>query len=379
MKWMNKAVMLGMAMVANIGVAANYELVWSDEFNGSELDLTKWSYQIGDGCDINLCGWGNNERQYYQSENVTVANGVMTIEARKERVKGSAYTSGRIRSLGKGDFTYGRIEARMKLPATQGLWPAFWMLPSDVVYGTWAASGEIDIMEAVNLTGAGGNTVHGTLHYGGSWPNNVYSGDAYVPSTSVVDNFHTYAVEWEPNEIRWYVDGIHYQTQTQWYSENGAYPAPFDQDFHILLNVAVGGNWPGDPDSTTVLPQQMVVDYVRVYQDPALGGGPGAEPVSVSVGSVDAGVRRVKGKEAADVKVTVVDDLGNPVAGAEVTGTLSGSFNEVQTQTTGSDGIAAFQSTGSTSSPSYQFCVDNVSAALPYDSAQNSTTCATYP
>ncbi|WP_159437705.1 glycoside hydrolase family 16 protein [Ferrimonas marina] len=249
-------------------LAADYRLVWSEEFEGSTLDESKWSYQLGDGCDINLCGWGNNELQHYRADNVTVADGLLTITALPSDEPDVPYTSGRIRSLNKADFRYGRIEARIKLPAGQGLWPAFWMLPTDEQYGGWAASGEIDIMEAVNLTAAGGNAVHGTLHYGGSWPENQYTGKEYSPPDSVVEQFHVYRVDWQPGEIRWYVDDVLYQTQTQWHSGNGPYPAPFDQRFHLLLNLAVGGNWPGAPDDATEFPAQMQVDYVRVYQNP---------------------------------------------------------------------------------------------------------------
>ncbi|GGX48626.1 family 16 glycosylhydrolase [Saccharospirillum salsuginis] len=372
---------LGLA-ASTTAFAANYELVWSDEFNGSSLDESLWSYQIGDGCDIGLCGWGNNERQYYQADNVTVANGLLTIEAREERNKGSAYTSGRIRSIFKGDFTYGRIEARMKLPAGQGIWPAFWMLPTDEAYGGWAASGEIDIMEAVNLGGTGGNDVHGTLHYGGSWPDNVYSGQVYTPSTSVTDNFHTYAVEWEPGEIRWYVDGLLYQTQTEWYSDNGAYPAPFDQDFHLLLNVAVGGDWPGDPDSTTVFPTAMQVDYVRVYQDPAISGDTGGETAtSTQVSALSANTRRVKGSEAAEVTVVVTDDLGQPVENATVTGSLTGSYNETVSGTTDASGYVVLQSTSAIKGTvAYEFCVGDIShGSLTYDASANAATCVAYP
>lgn len=369
-------------MTSASALAANYELVWSDEFNGTSLDESRWSYQIGDGCDIGLCGWGNNERQYYQADNVTVANGLMTIEAREERNKGSAYTSARIRSIFKGDFTYGRIEARMKLPGGQGIWPAFWMLPTDETYGGWAASGEIDIMEAINLGASGGNEVHGTLHYGGSWPDNVYSGAPYTPGTSVMDNFHTYAVEWEPGEIRWYVDGLLYQTQTDWYSTNGAYPAPFDQDFHILLNVAVGGEWPGDPDSTTVFPVTMQVDYVRVYQDPAISGDTGGDTAtSTQVSALSASTRRVKGSEAAEVTVVVTDDLGQPVENATVTGSLTGSYNETVSATTDASGYAVLQSNSAIKGTvAYEFCVGDIShGSLTYDASANAVTCVSYP
>ena len=153
----------------------------------------------------------------------------------------------------------------MRLPGGQGLWPAFWMLPQDFAYGGWAASGEIDILEAVNLGVRGNNTVHGTIHYGGEWPNNVFTGGDYVVPTNATTDFHVYAVEWDPTEIRWYVDDVMYSMQNSWSSTAAPYPAPFDQDFYILLNVAVGGNWPGSPDASTVFPVSMEVDYVRVY------------------------------------------------------------------------------------------------------------------
>lgn len=244
----------------------DWALVWQDEFNGSQIDTAKWEHEV------NASGGGNNELQYYtaRGENSYVSNGTLKIVARRETYTGPEgtrnYTSARLRTLNKGDWRNGRFEIRAKMPAGQGLWPAIWMLPTDWVYGGWAASGEIDIMEAVNLQAAGGNQVHGTLHYGGEWPDNVHSGQGMTPATSVVNHFHTYTVEWEPGEIRWYVDGQHYQTQTEWWSSAAPYPAPFNQRFHMILNVAVGGNWPGNPDGSSVFPQTMEVDYVRVYQ-----------------------------------------------------------------------------------------------------------------
>jgi len=243
-----------------------WTLVWSDEFDGSGLDETRWSAQIGDGCDIGLCGWGNNELQWYQDDNVEVSGGLLTITARRESAGNREFTSARIRTLDKGDWRYGRFEIRARLPEGQGMWPAIWMLPTENAYGGWAASGEIDIMELVGHEPA---VVHGTLHYGGEWPANTFTGDSYqLASGTFADDFHTFAMEWEEGEIRWYVDGVHYQTQTQWNSSNGAYPAPFDEEFHLILNIAVGGNWPGPPDLTTVFPQTMDVDWVRVYQRP---------------------------------------------------------------------------------------------------------------
>jgi len=192
-------------------------------------------------------------------------NGMLVITAREEFSNSKNYTSARINTRDRFAFRYGRIEARIRLPGGQGLWPAFWLLPQDDVYGTWAASGEIDIMEAVNLGVAANNSVHGTLHYGGQWPNNVFTGSEYVVATDATAEFHVYALEWDATEIRWYVDDVLYATQNSWSTTGAPFPAPFDQHFHILLNVAVGGNWPGAPDASTVFPVTMEVDYVRVY------------------------------------------------------------------------------------------------------------------
>ena len=240
--------------------AQDWTLVWSDEFNGPDIDTSKWSHEV------NGDGGGNNELQYYtaRTNNSFIENGNLVIQALKENYSGKAYTSARLRTLNKGDWTYGRFEARMKLPYGQGLWPAFWMLPTDWVYGGWAASGEIDIMEIV---GHEPNILHGTIHYHGEWPDNWYSGGSYtLPSGDFSDDFHVFAIEWEYGEIRWYVDDILYSTKTSWDTTSGApFPAPFDERFHLLLNVAVGGNWPGSPNGSTVFPQRMEVDYVRVY------------------------------------------------------------------------------------------------------------------
>lgn len=219
----------------------------------------------GNGHAYGIPGWGNGELQYYTANNATVADGLLTIRAREQNIAGYGYSSARLRTKGLGDWTYGRFEMRAKLPVGQGLWPAFWMLPSDNVYGTWAASGEIDIMESL---GHDPDRIHGTLHYGGAAPANVSSGESYRLPLGSAQDFHTYAIEWERGEFRWYIDDIHYATRTGWWSAGGPYPAPFDQDFHLLLNLAVGGTWPGAPDATTEFPQALVVDYVRVYQRP---------------------------------------------------------------------------------------------------------------
>lgn len=270
-----------------VGLAANasaWTMVWSDEFDGTELSSANWGYQLGDGSQYGLIGWGNNELQWYEENNVSVSDGMLKITAEKEAGNGYNYTSGRIRSENKVDIKYGRIEARVKAPEGQGLWSAFWMLPTDSQYGGWASGGEIDIMEIVSPKGEG-QKVHGTAHYGMAWPLNQSAGNYH--EMNVTDDFHVYAVEWEKDEIRWYVDDVHFATLTSdaWWSyfyknQNEGYAtadgAPFNQNFHLLLNLAVGGNWPGSPDAETVFPATLTVDYVRVYEcsaDPSTGVG----------------------------------------------------------------------------------------------------------
>lgn len=247
--------------------AQKYELVWSDEFNGSSLDLTKWEIMSGDGTAYGLpSGWGNNELQWYSNNNITFENGMLVITAKNEIVSGKKYTSARIRTLNKGDWKYGRFEFRAKFPVGRGMWPAIWMMPTSNIYGNWAASGEIDIVEYL---GHEPQKVYGTIHYGGQWPNNKQSGTWYTLSTgNFYDSFHEYALEWEEKEIRWYVDGKLFGKQTNWNTtySGAVFPAPFDQKFHLLINLAVGGNWPGAPDAATVLPQRLEVDYARVYK-----------------------------------------------------------------------------------------------------------------
>lgn len=244
--------------------AAQYQIVWQDEFNGSSLDLSKWEPMIGTGCP-NICGWGNNEQQFYRAQNATVGGGTLKITARRENFGGAQYTSARLRTKFKGDWTYGRFEMRAKMPVGQGMWPAFWMLPTDSVHGVWAASGEIDIMEYL---GSEPSTIHGTTHFGGTFPANTFSGNSYtLPSGNFHDTFHEFAIEWEEEEIRWYVDGILYRIQNSWFTPGAAFPAPFNERFHLLLNLAVGGNWPGPPDGSTQFPQTFEVDWVRVLQE----------------------------------------------------------------------------------------------------------------
>jgi len=243
-------------------VPAGWNLVWKDEFDGHSLDLSKWEFEV------NAQGGGNNELQYYVTNNVRLSDGLLIIEARKERYSGPGgtrnYTSSRIRTKRKADWLYGRFEIRAKLPTGKGMWPAIWMMPTDDHYGGWPNSGEIDIME---LVGHEPNKVHGTLHYGDAAHWKQHEGTNYtLAAGTFADDFHVFRFDWEPAAMRWYVDDRLYQTQTKWHTRTNAFPAPFDQRFHLILNLAIGGNWPGNPDTTTGFPQAMVVDYVRVFK-----------------------------------------------------------------------------------------------------------------
>ncbi|TVQ07858.1 MAG: glycosyl hydrolase family protein [Balneolaceae bacterium] len=259
---------LALLLVPGLSTAQTWQLVWSDEFDSETLDMDKWSFQIGTGPLYGLINWGNNELQYYtdREENIFIEDGKLHIVARQERFQGRDYTSARIRSINKGDWTYGKFEIRAKTPKGRGLWPAIWMMPTESVYGVWPQSGEIDIME---LVGHLPHRVHGTVHYGPTWPNNLERGGVFTRSEGdFSDDFHVYSIIWQPNRIRWFVDGQLYFLVNP--NNLAPHPWPFDQDFHMLLNVAVGGTWPGNPDSTTEFPQEMVIDYVRVYQDQEL-------------------------------------------------------------------------------------------------------------
>lgn len=248
--------------------AQEWELVWADEFEGEELDEEKWSFQTGTGVDYGLISWGNNELQYYtdREENIYLQDGMLHIRAIEEEFVNRSYTSARIRSYQKGEWTYGKFEARAKLPEGQGFWPAIWMLPTDEVYGGWPQSGEIDILEA---KGHQESVAYGSVHYGPPWPNNQFkTGTLELDEGTFTDEFHVFTIEWEPEIIRFYVDDQLYFLVTP--NNLAPFNWPFDEDFHWLLNLAVGGDFSGDPDETTTFPQEMVVDYVRVYEDATL-------------------------------------------------------------------------------------------------------------
>jgi beta-glucanase (GH16 family) len=283
---------VGSSLTAQRTTSTTWRMIWQDEFSSAGIDTTKWGFDLGNGFYADsgktfVSGWGNDELQCYTAapRNTFVADGLLHIVAQSDSGKGCAYSSARLktrRSDGSALFAqrYGRFEFRAKLPPGRGIWPALWLLPQDDAYGTWAASGEIDVMEARGQTPS---TVLGTLHYGSRWPHNAFSGTEYVfPNRGSITDFHVYAMEWEPGRMRWFVDGVACQTQTFWWSssqkdgrqgmkpanesELNPWPAPFDQRFYIVMNLAVGGRFLGNPDATTPFPAEMLVDYVRVYE-----------------------------------------------------------------------------------------------------------------
>lgn len=241
------------------------KMVWDDDFEYSGVpDTTKWSYDLGDGCP-NVCGWGNNESQFYtkDSKNVRVENGTLIIEAHQDSLGGKPFTSARIVSRNKGDWTYGRIEVSAKLPRGKGTWPAIWMLSTDWSYGGWPISGEIDIMEHV---GFNPGAVHGTLHSDKYNHIKQTQQEGIIQVPDCQDEFHLYAVDWSKDKIDFFVDGDLYHTVIR-NPEDDHTGWPFDKRFHLIMNLAVGGNWGGMQGiDNSIWPQRMEIDYVRVYQ-----------------------------------------------------------------------------------------------------------------
>jgi beta-glucanase (GH16 family) len=259
MRALLRCVPLGvLALAAPAARAQTWSLVWSDEFNGPSVDRNNWNFETGGG------GWGNNELEYYSNgNNASIQNGALVIEARRENVGGMSYTSSRMTTKGKRQFTYGRIEARIAMPSGQGLWPAFWMLGANIGSVGWPACGETDVMEHVNNDAA----IHGTIHWdAGGYAS--YGGGANVANAGA---YHVYAVEWTPASIKWFVDGAQYHEAN---IQNGINSTEeFHRPFFLLLNLAVGGNWPGPPNGSTPFPARLFVDYVRVYQQTTPGAG----------------------------------------------------------------------------------------------------------
>jgi len=294
------------------------ELVWSDEFNGPDIDRTSWTFDTGGG------GWGNNELQYYldNPDNAYIADGMLVIEARQERYRNRRYTSARLKTQGLQSWTYGRVETRIQIPRGQGIWPAFWMLGENFPSVGWPDCGEIDIMENI---GSEPNLVHGNIHGPGYFGADGIQGTAVLedpanPQAAFADGFYTYAIEWQPGLIEWYVDDTRFHSAAPADLPDGA-PWVFDHPFFVILNVAVGGDWPGDPDATTVFPQQMLVDYVRVYQ--TIQEPPPPADGVVFVQDIAMGINKTGPLWQATALVTVVDEAG-PVEGVTVDAAWSG-------------------------------------------------------
>lgn len=242
-----------------------WTLQWSDEFDrGNTLDSMTWDYIMGNGCPA-LCGWGNNELEYYtdKDENVRIENGYLTIQIQSDSTSGYSYTSGKIRSVSDKSFKYGKVEVRAKLPKGRGTWPAIWMLPESNAYGSWPNSGEIDIMEHV---GYNPDSIFGTIH------TEVYNhlrrtqkvSSLYLPDNEA--GFHEYEIQWNPKKIDFFVDDSLYFTFEN--ELNSSSEWPFDEEFYLILNLAVGGNWGGIKGiGEAIIGEQLLIDYVRVYQD----------------------------------------------------------------------------------------------------------------
>ncbi|MBB1088623.1 carbohydrate-binding protein [Lysobacter sp. SG-8] len=263
MKFRKQCMAFLLASLASGGaLAQDWQLVWSDEFNGAIGP--DWVFETGNGSG----GWGNNELQYYRRENAGIENNALAITARREDMGGFRYTSARMKTQGRRTFRYGRIEARMKLPSFMGAWPAFWMLGANLPQVGWPASGEIDVMEHVNNE----DRSYGTIH----WRDHTGTYAQYSGHTDVsVQDWHVYSVEWDANAIRWYVDGDKFHEASIQGGVNGT--EEFHADHFLLLNFAIGGNWPGFNVDESRLPAKMLVDYVRVYS--AGGGTPGVASV----------------------------------------------------------------------------------------------------
>jgi len=251
---------------------SGYSLLWSDEFSGSTLNTTEWNYDIGTGDN----GWGNDEEQYYRRENASLQEGLLIIEAKEENFGNRSYTSSRIKTQGKFNFKYGRVDIRAAMPKGKGMWPALWMLGENITSIGWPYSGEIDIMEMVGGSGLENRTV-GTAHWnsGGTYQADGVTKQPYAPASfgdtktlsggeTLANAFHVFSLVWTSSRLTWYIDDVQYHTMA---INSGAELSAFQKEFFLIFNVAVGGRWPGSPNSNTTFPQRMLVDYVRVFQE----------------------------------------------------------------------------------------------------------------
>lgn len=344
-----------------------YTLIWQDEFDGNQLNPENWTYGLGGG------GWGNHELQTYTNnpENVRVEDGHLIIEAIKHETGTRQYTSARLKTEELFSFTYGRVEARIKLPYGKGIWSAFWLLGEDYATAVWPNSGEIDIMESIGEAYITYGGVHGPGYSGGA---NI--GDHHVSETVISEDFHVFAIEWEPEVIRWYVDDDNFLTVTP---QNLTGQWVFDHPFFIILNIAVGGDWPGAPNDTTEFPQQMLVDYVRVYQSSDQSTAAASAGGEMFVDSVTIKVLEEDGEGQGEVFVKVINQDGVPVAGARVNGGWLGVVRKGDgDKVTDENGIAGpFYSQKTPSEGEISFCVTSVvGGGHSYDKAQNNQTCA---
>ncbi|MEO0894844.1 MAG: family 16 glycosylhydrolase [Bacteroidota bacterium] len=241
---------------------AGMTLVWEEQFDGPNLDPNTWTHEIGDGCDKGICGWGNNELQYYQEGNTSIVDGNLVIEARREPQGGKAYTSSRIITQYKKSFKYGRIDIRAVMPKGKGMWPALWMLGNSIDTDGWPACGEIDIMEMVG-GGEGDATTHGTVHWSNAGQYASYGQGTSLATGKLSDEYHVYSIQWDNEAIRWYLDDVEYNV----INITAADLSEFREEFFFIINLAVGGNWPGSPNADTPFPNWLIVDYVKVFQE----------------------------------------------------------------------------------------------------------------
>lgn len=325
--------------------------VWQDEFDGERLDLTKWTFDIGGG------GWGNNELQYYTDriENSYLANGCLVIEAREEKYRNRRYTSARLKTQGLASWAYGRMEARIQMPLGEGAWPAFWMLGANFTDVGWPDCGEIDVMEWVSELG---DTIRGSAHGPEYYGANSYHGDWPGPLTG---GFHVYAVEWEPQEIRWYVDNEEYSVAKPRLGVDPANEVPgtwvFDHPFFIIVNLALGG-WGGPVAESTAFPLRMYVDYVRVYQM-AVPPPPGLAPLYATI-DMDIKTSGPKNWEAV-ATIQVHDENGIPVPEVEVKVDWSGLIHVGVTEGfTDADGIVRLNSGKVRVNGTIQCCIQSL-------------------
>ena len=368
---------------------ANAQVIWSEEFDsGTQPNPAVWSYDLGAG------GWGNSELQSYTNsvENVRIEGGNLIIAIQEEIQKGNrkTFTSGRIKSENKLTFQYGTIEARIKVPnLADGLWPAFWTLGNNFGQVGWPDCGELDVMEMGSASAISDGLINNRVSSTAHWEhqgNYASYGLSYDSPTPLNDNFHVYRMEWTPDEVTTYIDG-------QWIWTIDISPdtctdcSEFHQPHFIILNLAVGGTYPGlfrASDITAPIPAEMHIDYVRISDNghtilggSSLDGGSGETGTSVQVSAINAATQGTGPNKSANVTVTVQDDLGQPVANAVVSGTFTGTFNETAQATSDANGVATLTSAGVDRQPSYTFCVDNIThPSLTYDASQNTQNCA---